>query len=184
VFENGTYFYVAGSQRKNVTVTGVPAPYYLNPRWRLTLGDQRYDLDELRSWTALEKSRYFSGTGTYEAEFEVPEIGGLGVELDLGLVRETADVHLNDAAAGVAWMRPYRCDVTRLLRPGRNRIRVDTTNLLINKILGGGPIDYSDVYARYGKRFPPGDEWEIVREPFPSGLLGPVRLRFYKLVTV
>jgi hypothetical protein len=28
----------------------------------------------------------------------------------------------------------------------------------------------------YGERFPPGSEWTAVREPFPSGLLGPARL--------
>jgi hypothetical protein len=95
-------------------------------------------------------------------------------------VHETADVHINDKQAGVAWMRPYRVDVTGLLRPGKNRLRVDVTNLLINKILGMGPIDYSAVYAKYGKRFPPGDEWKDVPEPFTSGLLGPVRLTFYK----
>jgi hypothetical protein len=71
-------------------------------------------------------------------------------------------------------------DITGLLRPGRNRLRVDVTNLLINKILGMGPIDYSAVYAKYGKRFPPGDEWNDVREPFVSGLLGPVRLVYYR----
>jgi hypothetical protein len=184
VFENGSYFYANGDGRKVVAVTGVPAPSHLSMKWSLALGDQRYELGELASWTALPKSRYFSGTGTYEAEFDVPDHQGLGVILDLGSVRETADVHVNDAPAGVAWMRPYRCDITRLIRPGRNRIRVAVTNLLINKILGDGPIDYSEIYAKDGKRFPAGDEWEVVREPFPSGLLGPVRLRFYRLVQV
>ena len=163
---------------------GIPAPYLLQPQWRLTLGDQKYDLDELQSWTSLEKSRYFSGSGIYEAEFEAPEFRGMGVELDLGSVRETAEVHVNDAPAGVAWMRPYRCDITRMMRSGRNRIRVEVTNLLINKILGDGPIDYSDVYAKYGKRFPAGEEWDVVREPLPSGLLGPVCLRFYKTIQI
>jgi len=184
VFGNGDYFYTAATGRKSITVTGIPAPYLLNPHWRLTLDGQQYDLDGLLSWTTLAKSRYFSGTGTYEAEFDAPAFQGLGVDLDLGSVRETADIHINDAPAGVAWMRPYRCDITRLIKPGKNRIRVDVTNLLINKILGDGPIDYSEVYAKYGRRFPPGDEWEVVREPLPSGLLGPVRLRFYKLVQV
>ncbi len=81
-------------------------------------------------------------------------------------------------------MRPYRVDVTRLLRAGRNQLRVDVTNLLINKVLGDGPIDYSQVYAKYGNRFPAGDEWDVIRDPLPSGLLGPVRLHFYKLVTI
>ena len=81
-------------------------------------------------------------------------------------------------------MRPFRVEVGDLLRPGRNTIRVDVTNLLINKVLGDGPIDYRAVFAKYGRRFPAGDEWDVVREPFPSGLLGPLRLEFYKMLTV
>jgi hypothetical protein len=177
VFSNGSYFHIHSGVRKSVAVTGIPAAWHLTARWRLALGDQRYEFEELPSWTELAKSRYFSGTGIYEAEFDAPEFKDFGVELDLGAVRETADVHLNGAPAGVLWMRPYRCDITRLLRPGRNRLRVAVTNLLINRILGDGPIDYSDVYAKYGRRFPAGDEWEFVREPYPSGLLGPVHLR-------
>src|SRR5579863_1030955 len=106
----------------------------------------------------------------------------IGAVLDLGSVRETAEVWLNGESAGVAWMRPYRVDVTRLIRTGLNRLRVDVTNLLINRVLGMGPIDYSAAYARYGQRFPPGEEWETVHEPFPSGLLGPVQLVFYKTI--
>lgn len=184
VFNNGSYFYVNSAGRKSVVVSGIPAPYHLTARWRLALGGQRYEFEELQSWTDLAKSRYFSGSGIYETEFEAPDFNGLGVELDLGAVRETADVHLNGAGAGVAWMRPYCCDITRLLRPGRNRLRVEVTNLLINRILGDGPIDYTDVYAKYGERFPAGDEWEVVREPYPSGLLGPVCLRFFKTVRI
>jgi hypothetical protein len=184
VFSNGSYFHIHSGVRKSVAVTGIPAAWHLTARWRLALGDQRYEFEELPSWTELAKSRYFSGTGIYEAEFDAPEFKDFGVELDLGAVRETADVHLNGAPAGVLWMRPYRCDITRLLRPGRNRLRVAVTNLLINRILGDGPIDYSDVYAKYGRRFPAGDEWEFVREPYPSGLLGPVHLRYFKTVQV
>jgi hypothetical protein len=106
----------------------------------------------------------------------------VGAVLDLGGVRETAEVWLNDGTAGVAWMQPYHLDVTRLVRMGTNRLRIHVTNLLINRVLGLGPIDYSKVYERYGQRFPPGEEWEKVREPFPSGLLGPVRLVFYKII--
>jgi hypothetical protein len=184
VFDNGMYFYDRGSGRRTVNVSGIPAPYAPAVRWRLALGDDRYDLEDLRSWTDLPKSRFFSGLGVYEGEFDAPQFSGLGVVLDLGSVRETADVHVNGKAAGVAWMRPHRVDVTSLLRPGSNRLRVDVTNLLINKVLGQGPIDYSQVYAKYGNRFPAGEEWDVIREPLPSGLLGPVRLHFYKLVTV
>jgi len=182
VFENGVYSVEAAAGRRRVAVSGIPAPFLPAIRWKLTLGEQRHELEDLRSWTELEKSRFFSGRGVYEGEFEAPNLNGFGAVLDLGTVRETADVHLNGTPAGVAWMRPYRVDVTRLLRRGRNTVRIDVTNLLINQVLGQGPIDYSAVFAKYGHRFPAGDELEVVRDPLPSGLLGPVRLVYYKLV--
>lgn len=187
VFENRTYYFQRPKGREDITVSGIPAPAILVPRWRLKLEDSAIapvDLDDLKSWTDIASARFFSGRGIYEAEFpfavKLPE--DVGVTLDLGSVRETAEVWLNDAPAGVAWMRPYRFDITHLVRTGTNRLRIAVTNLLINRVLGMEPIDYSAVYERYGHRFPPGEEWEKVREPFLSGLLGPVWLVFYKMI--
>ncbi len=187
VLENRSYYIQRPKGREDVTVSGIPAPAVVVPKWRLTFDDPStapMDLDDLKSWTEIAGARFFSGRGIYEAEFpfsmKLPE--DVGVTLDLGSVREIAEVWVNEAPAGVAWMRPYRFDVTRLVRTGPNRLRIVVTNLLINRVLGMGPIDYSAVYERYGRRFPPGEEWEKVREPFPSGLLGPVWLVFYKIV--
>jgi len=187
VFENRPYYLERTKGREEITVSGIPAPIPVTARWRLKFSestDPVMVLDDLKSWTDISSARFFSGRGTYEAEFPFGMRLGpdVGVVLDLGGVRETAEVWLNDRNAGVAWMRPYRFDVTQYVRPGVNRLRVDVTNLLINRVLGNGPIDYSAVYARYGQRFPPGEEWQKVREPFPSGLLGPVGLFFYKIV--
>jgi hypothetical protein len=187
VFENRAYYIQRPRGREDISVSGIPAPAVLVKRWRLRFEDSTLapvDLDELKSWTDIATARFFSGRGVYEAEFpfavKLPD--DVGVMLDLGAVRETAEVWLNEGPAGVAWMRPYRFDVTRLVRVGSNRLRVVVTNLLINRVLGMGPIDYSAVYERYGCRFPPGDEWEKVRDPLPSGLLGPVWLVFYKIL--
>jgi hypothetical protein len=200
VSENRTFFIQrSNGKRQDVTISDVPAPVTLAPRWRLSFHDatieksassekdasiEPVELDVLKSWTEIPAARFFSGRGIYEAEFQFSKrAANAGVLLDLGQVLETADVHLNGEHAGVAWMRPYQMEITHLLRPGANHLRIEVTNLLINKVLGIGPIDYSAVYARYGKRFPPGDEWEKVREPFASGLLGPVQLRFYKIIS-
>lgn len=184
VFENGSYFIANGTAREHIKVEGIPAPMRLDIPWRLTCGDRKLSLDDLRSWTEMQEIRFFSGRGVYEGVFDYSPREALGVVLDLGQVRETADVHINGKPAGVAWMRPYRVDISNLLQPGRNTIRVDLTNLLINKVLGDGPIDYSAVFAKYGRRFPAGEEWDVIREPFPSGLLGPLRLEFYKNLRV
>ena len=167
------------------TVPDLPAPMVLEPAsWTLRFSNQHIapaKLPRLESWTTIKAARYFSGEGVYEAEFQMVKLPeNLRVLLDLGVVRETAVVQLNGQSAGTAWMRPYQMDVTSLLHEGRNHLSVAVTNLLINKVLGDGPIDYSAVIAKYGDRFPGGDEWEQIREPFPSGLLGPVRLIFYR----
>ncbi len=187
VLENRSYYIQRPRGREDITVKGIPEPAVLVPRWRLRFEDSSLapvELEELKSWTDIPPARFFSGRGVYEAEFpfalKLPE--DVGLLLDLGTVRETAEAWLNDGTAGVAWMRPYRFDVTHLVRVGSNRLSVAVSNLLINRVLGMGPIDYSAVYERYGRRFPPGEEWEKVRDPFPSGLLGPVWLVFYKIL--
>jgi hypothetical protein len=183
-FENGSYFVEGSGHRRNINISGIPAPARLEIDWQLKCGEHTIAMNDLRSWTEIPEIRFFSGRGIYEGAFEYTPASELGVMLDLGQVRETADVHLNGAVAGVAWMRPYELEVTELLRPGRNNIRVDVTNLLINKVLGDGPIDYSAVFAKFGHRFPAGDEWEVIRDPLLSGLLGPLRLRFFRNVQI
>lgn len=182
VFENGTYYLEGDQGRRKIAVKGIPAPLRITTHWRLTLDETVLELDQLKSWTEIPTVRYFSGRGVYEAEFQAPALAGLGAMLDLGAVRETADVQLNGRKVGVTWIRPHRVDVTAVLKAGANRLRIDVTNLLINKILGMGPIDYSEVYAKYGERFPPGEEWKLTPDPVPSGLLGPIQMVFYKTV--
>ena len=130
-------------------------------------------LDRLVSWTQLSGLQHFSGSLAYTAEFDAP--AAAAATLDLGDVREIADVSINGKPAGVAWKRPYRIDVTALFRPGRNTVRVVVTNLWINEILGAPPPDYRELNAKFGARFPDPSEWKSAA-PLPSGLLGPTRL--------
>jgi len=52
------------------------------------------------------------------------------------------------------------------------------TNLWINAVLGMPQPDYSALRARFGVRFPDPVEKKNFK-PFPSGLLGPIRLMIY-----
>ena len=146
-------------------------------------------LDKLVSWTAFPDLRCFSGAGSYEAEVALPPEyfnRRAKLALDLGIVKETAEVWINGQSAGVAWKRPHVLDVTGLLRPGQNHLRIDVTNLLINLVLCQPAKDFSDVEAQYpevgevqdnGTRLPRPREKEVAKGPFDSGLLGPVVIR-------
>ena len=50
--------------------------------------------------------------------------------LDLGTVYETAEVFINGTSAGIRICKPYRFDLTSLLRDGENQIAVEITNTL------------------------------------------------------
>jgi hypothetical protein len=86
----------------------------------------------LKPWThtALEN---FSGTAVYTKSFTVPEnYKGKNVLLDLGSVSSVADVFVNGQHAGTLVWRPYQLDITRLLKPGQNEIRILVTNTEAN----------------------------------------------------
>jgi hypothetical protein len=89
-------------------------------------------------------------------------------------VHEAALVTINGQAAGALWHPPYRLDVSKLLRPGINRIEVRVYNTALNAWSAQPPHDYKPLIARYGDRFQMQDLDRV--KPIASGLLGSVRL--------
>jgi hypothetical protein len=128
------------------------------------------ELRELVDWSKHPELRNFSGTGRYAIEVDVsPELvrRGLRVVLDLGEVKDVAQVRVNDRDGPTLLLRPYRAEITDLVRAGSNRLEVTVTNALLNRMLGSG-IEMGTVFRLMGQR----------PEPLPAGLLGPVRLVF------
>jgi hypothetical protein len=181
------------------TATNAHAPLDLSTGWRVSFDQtgQKVTMNRLHSWADDEETRYYSGTATYEKEISVPEVflqKGLTVKLDFGEgkpvetsrltngmrawldgpVRDAAVVYVNDQRAGSVWMPPYSVDVTRLLKPGQNRIKVVVGNTAMNYMAGHRLPDYRLLVLRYGDRFQPQDMDKV--KPLPSGLMGPVRL--------
>ena len=98
-------------------------------------------LPALQSWTASENPgvKYFSGTATYFKTVEVPDAlskKDRRFELDLGDVRELAQVKVNGCDCGVAWHSPFRVDVSAALKPGANTIEIAVTNTWANRLIG------------------------------------------------
>ncbi|HEX6626002.1 MAG TPA: glycosyl hydrolase, partial [Pyrinomonadaceae bacterium] len=134
-------------------------------------------LAELVSWTANtdEGVKYFSGTATYTKTVQAPRgwfRTGARILLDLGAVKDIAEVSLNGKALGVLWKPPFRVDVTGALKPGANRLEIKVTNQWTNRLVGdrAAPADKkvlaAEASAARGFGPPP-----ALTE---SGLLGPV----------
>jgi len=156
--------------------------------WQLQFGPGKpalsttHSLPALTSWTTLgDSAAYFWGKATYTTTFDRP--AGLpakeGVRLDLGDVREVAEVRLNGRPLGTAWCIPYELAVPAgLLRPRGNVLEITVFNLSANY------MRLRDSQQPEWKKFHDANIVDIRYRPFeasrwdamPSGLLGPVRL--------
>jgi hypothetical protein len=137
-------------------------------------------MKQLTSWTELDdpKAKCFAGTARYTIEFDKSAQKADDWILDLGRVCESARVRLNGQMLCTLWCSPFQCRVGKYLRPGKNALEIEVTNLAANRIRD---MDIRKVNWKYFYDINIVD-WNY--KPFDasgwplrdSGLLGPVRL--------
>jgi hypothetical protein len=133
-------------------------------------------LDKLMSWSDSQDKgvKYFSGTGTYSKTIQASADwfkAGTRLWIDLGDVKNLAEVTVNGRSLGVAWHTPYRIDVTGALKPGANEIKINVTNAWVNRLIGDQQPDATTKYT-----FADVKPYKANSALLPSGLLGPVHL--------
>ncbi len=177
-------------------------PVDVSGNWTVKFPDspQPVQMATLRSWTDDDARKFYSGTATYERTVAAPPAmlrAGQRVFLNFGEgtvvdpaserrapsgmrawlespVREAAQVFVNGRAAGAVWKAPYEVEITGLLKPGENAIRVVVANLALN-VLAKGPLpDYKELTTKYGEKFQAQDMQSV--RSLPAGMLGPVTL--------
>ena len=133
--------------------------------------------DKLVSWTnnSNDGVKYFSGTATYSKDFVAPQSWfrpGAKVLLDLGAVKEIAEVSVNGrAVGGILWKPPFRADVTSAFKSGVNHLEVKITNLWPNRIIGDEQPNAKKRYAWLDYR-----PFKANAPLLESGMLGPVEV--------
>jgi hypothetical protein len=196
------FFTDSGSERKPLAIPAPPSKTIdLSSDWNLVFSgsNQPLHMATLHSWSDEEPYKYYSGQVTYEKtiEFSPDANSSSSLILDFGEgtpvarpdplpefnmraylespVREAAEVYVNGHRAGVVWHPPYTIDLTSLLTPGKNELRIVVGNTAINSLAGRALPDYRLLNDRYGERFVPQDMEHL--QPLPSGILGGLRLR-------
>ena len=112
--------------------------------WTLSFIDEApavgktYQLDKLQTWETLdEKTRVTMGTGVYTTHLNLKKKDlkdAQAWKIDLGDVRESARVYINNQFAGCAWSVPFVLNCDNMLKEGDNLIRIEVTNLPANRI--------------------------------------------------
>ena len=210
---------VATSDGKETAVSAAPpSPQVVDGAWDVEfplLGERgtvstSFPRLECWTWNVNPEIRYFSGTATYrkrvKCKLENVKLGQGGcVMLDLGEVREFAEVTVNGMKFPALWKPPYRVDITDAVRSDLIDLEIRVTNLWPNRLIGDDTLYTDDCkwnesivharrefciaeipqWVRDGNPSPTGRQtfttfrhWTKDDELVPSGLIGPVVVRF------
>lgn len=191
--EPGTY---EGTTVSGATVKGdipaLPAPLAIKGPWQVefppfTPGERetvKTSFETLTSWSdsTVEWIRHFSGTATYSRTFTLPE-GILArnrvLTLDLGRVKNLAEVTLNGKPLGILWKEPFCVDITDALVEGKNELIIKITNLWANRLIGDQKLPEKERTTWISNQ-----QLKATDPLLPSGLLGPVTLRAVNRVEI
>jgi len=200
---------------KNAQLTIVPVKLAeITGPWSLSFPPDKgapatAEFPNLISWAESKEPgiKYFSGTATYRTEFDwKPESASSKPEvtLNLGEVKNIAEVSVNGKPLGILWKPPFRVGIADAIKPGKNILEIKVTNLWPNRLIGdeklhpdpsldyaGGktsrslvPLKSIPAWVKAGGKSPVGrTTFAVVKfhdgdDPLlPSGLLGPVTVQ-------
>jgi hypothetical protein len=146
-----------------------------DPTWG---GPAKAEFTTLESWTLRieEGIRFYSGKATYRKTFDLnPDAKPERIFLDLGNVRNVAEVRLNGQKLGILWCAPWRVEITGVEKPTGNQLEIDVINLWANRVVGDLSLPKEKRYTVTHDAF----RFDMLKANTPlleSGLLGPVRI--------
>jgi len=165
---------------------------YLNGKWKVKFVSggpslpSPYKTDTLRSWTETgdTSNQSFSGTALYSLQFSKPTQNASDWLLDLGIVRESAEVFVNGKWLGKLIGPSYEIRIPSEELKETNLLEIQVTNGMANRI---ADLDKRNVFWKkfYNINFPArraenrknglfdASAWT----PRESGLIGPVTLK-------
>lgn len=145
-----------------------------DPKWG---GPAKAAFPELISWTRRpeEGIKYYSGTATYTKTFDLNKHKPGRLFLDLGDVKDVAEVRLNGKKLGILWCAPWRVEITKAVKQKGNVLQVDVINLWANRVVHdlSLPKEKRITKTHDAFRF---DMLNVNTPLLESGLLGPVKI--------
>ncbi len=132
--------------------------------------------DKLESYTENTDAgiKYFSGTATYTKTITADKAWftkEAELWLNLGDVKNLAEVMVNGKSLGITWKKPFRINVTNALKPGQNKLEIKVTNLWVNRLIGDVQPGVTNKITYTTMPF-----YQANSKLLPSGLLGPVQI--------
>jgi len=145
--------------------------------WKVDFNNKKVDFKSLDSWAENDDAdiKYFSGTATYDNTFSLPTVDKSGkYVIDLGDVKNIAEVIVNGKNVGTTWKKPFKLDISEAVKAGENTIQIKVTNLWVNRLIGDAQPDAKKT------TFTTMPFYRKEAKLLPSGLLTPINLYLNK----
>lgn len=164
----------------NIAETTATELLTLSSPWQVSFQKDRgapstSTFNTLTSWSDNDDNgiKYFSGTATYTNSFKLKkkQLKDGAISIDLGSVKNIAEVIVNGKNLGTLWKTPFSLDVSSALIKGVNTIEIKVTNLWVNRLIGDAQPETKEKITFTTMPFYQKDGTLL-----ESGLLGPVRL--------
>ena len=154
-----------------------------DPKWG---GPGAVEFPNLANWInrAEDGIKYYSGKATYRRTFDLDiKTDGQRIQgqygqqlfLDLGNVKNVAEVRLNGINLGILWCDPFRVEITKAIKAKGNILEIDVINLWANRVIGDLNLPKEKRFTKTHDSF----RFDMLMPNTPllnSGLLGPVRI--------
>lgn len=195
LWENGFYELV-NSDGKKQRINNFVRDNEITGAWDIYFSEnlgapEKFTIPKLMSWTDtnIDGIKYYSGIARYEKffirDFNEDNIENSKIYLDLGDLWSVGEVWLNDKPLGIGWTKPYRFDITEIIKPGVNKLVIEIANTWSNRLKGdavtGENFTSTNIVTTKVKDtreiyYP----WKDV-PLIDSGLFGPVKIKTVKI---
>ena len=154
-----------------------------DPLWG---GPKEAVFPKLINWVdrSEEGIKYYSGKATYRKTFDLilettsktkTERNDKPLYLDLGNVKNVAEIRLNGRNLGILWCAPWRVEITHSVKAKDNILEIEVINLWANRVVGDLNLPREKRFTKTHAAF----RFDMLKANTPlldSGLLGPVRI--------
>ena len=183
-FESWGAYFIIFKERANVltyktpVLTETPVVTISSP-WKVNFQESRgapqnATFDKLTSWSENTEGgiKYFSGTATYQNTFTIGNLDkNATYNIDLGDVKNIAEVILNGKNMGTVWKTPFKLNITEGVKTGENTLEIKVTNLWVNRLIGDAQPGVKNKITFTTMPFYRGQESLL-----PSGLLSEIKV--------
>jgi hypothetical protein len=151
----------------------------ISRKWQVKFDEQwggpaSVEFDTLDDWSKRPEDgiKYYSGTAVYSKRFDADKtlMPGGQYFLELGVVKNIAEVKLNGKSLGIVWTHPWRVAITGAFKAKDNLLEIEVVNCWTNRLIGDATLPKEKQFTHTNI---------VLKKDAPllsSGLLGPVRI--------